>query len=285
LELTDYFQSPPADRVFYHYTSVDTLINVVSHGTLRAGHAAYMNDSMELKHALKVLEETLLPLTVFGEMHALDVRFYMELIEWVGLIIDTSHPCFIFSLSEEASLLSQWRSYTKAGKGVSIGFNADRLRKIASLNEFVLARCLYDEDAQKVLMHKLATHLYDTFDESGAQPTKEARFTHFETSQRDIFLTLALIKHKAFSEEKEWRLIAYNRHKPEAIGYREGPFMLVPYVEIDLKKIGPGPQLFDYVILGPTQHRELALSAANGYLKAKGFCPFVTATDIPFRHW
>lgn len=283
MDLQEYFTAPPLDKLFHHYTSVDTLLNIAKEGTLRAGHVAYMNDSMELKHASKMLRKALEP-TVSFRPNSDEAMFFVELQDWVDAQLESSNPCFVFSLSERESLLSQWRSYTKPGKGVSIGFTTARLLQIGHENGFQLGQCIYDESEQLTLMLKVAMRLYDTYVQVRLSPTQDFRHGLFETHKRDIFLTLALAKDYTFAEEAEWRLIAFNKHNAAGIKYREGPFMLTPYVELDLKKAGPGKQIFDTVMLGPTQHQELALSAARSYLQDNGLCPNVAATDIPFRH-
>src|SRR4029450_4455178 len=71
------------------------------------------------------------------------------------------------------------------------------------------------------------------------------------------------IKHPAFHEEREWRLIS----APIPFGddqwrVRAGRSMLIPYVPIALAPTDPYLPIRD-VVVGPTPHRELAIRAAD----------------------
>ena len=58
----------------------------------------------------------------------------------------------------------------------------------------------------------------------------------FERFEDDLLMCAALLKHPAFKEEAEWRMVSsvVKRYAPSDIRYREGRSCLVPYRELSL---------------------------------------------------
>lgn len=61
--------------------------------------------------------------------------------------------------------------------------------------------------------------------------------------------------------------------------------MLMPYIEIDLSVNDDAQALFEEVILGPSQHVNLSMSALSSYLSNKKVSNTTANSDIPFRKW
>jgi hypothetical protein len=93
---------------------------------------------------------------------------------WLETFRGTSYHVFVFSLSEEPSLLSQWRSYTSHGKGVSLGFQAQALNDIVTRAGCRLGKCLYDKRDQADMLILLLKNVWETF---------QARVPYLDTSQ------------------------------------------------------------------------------------------------------
>ena len=60
-----------------------------------------------------------------------------------------------FCLPEAGDLLSQWRAYGAGGGGVSIGFQAEVLSKIADDQKFSRVKCQYSAETQLELADKI----------------------------------------------------------------------------------------------------------------------------------
>jgi len=58
-------------------------------------------------------------------------------------------------VSEAGDLLSQWRAYGAGGGGVSIGFQAEVLSKIADDQKFSRVECQYSAETQLELVDKI----------------------------------------------------------------------------------------------------------------------------------
>jgi hypothetical protein len=209
------------------------------------------------------------------------------MVEWIGQLRgDTNRSVFVFSLSESESLLSQWRSYTPHGKGVSIGFDSELLKSMGGSSGFRLAKCVYDAGEQLELLNDLFEKLWVT---ARQQPFNGRPYAPlpphtniFDLYASDIYQVLALIKHSAFREEKEWRLISPLHHDLANCEVRLGKSMFVPYLPIDLGDRNP---TFSRVVLGPSPHRDLSMASLWAYLSKEKISSAVIDCKIPYREW
>lgn len=288
--IDDYFSQKP-DSTLYHYTGIGGLLGMVKSQKVWASHAYYLNDSKEILHACDVLSQVLSE--NINNFHGEELEFVKQFEQWLKTFhIDAFH-IFIFSLSEERSLLSQWRSYTPHGKGVSLGFSTSVIDHFLKTPGFKIAKCLYERHEHKELMNGLLEKILVTFRQS--LPTLNTSNKHptqkyhgfLENFRSDLLQVLAIVKHSAFSEEREWRVLSpyFPKYTVPAIKFREGASMLMPYIELELPDRNQAALLFDEVILGPSQHEKLSLSALSSYLSNKDVCNKSSISNIPFRVW
>jgi hypothetical protein len=105
----------------------------------------------------------------------------------------------------------------------------------------------------------------------------------------------AFAKHKAFEEEKEWRIVIVVEEGPRSkrIKFRQGKSMVVPYMEFSWKD-GGLPNPIRRVVVGPTPNNGEAvravemLLARNGILLRSEDNPEgveVVPSKIPYRNW
>lgn len=288
-QIEQYF-SKDVDRTLYHYSGVGSLMGMAATKSLWASNVYYMNDSTEIVHACNVLENVLRTRLAFGNPASSETEFLKQFQNWVNSCRSTTYDLFVFSLSEEPSILSQWRSYTPHGKGVSIGFPQNLLTSIMQKSNLRIAKCIYDNHEQEEILGGLVEKLLITFrqDESTIDLTKapqsQSYHPYLESFRSDVLQVLAIIKHKAFEEEKEWRLISeyYPMHTIPSIKFREGASMLVPYIEIPL---GESKPYFEKIILGPSPHQNLSMSALSKFLSNQNLCGHTENCTIPYREW
>lgn len=288
--MSEYFLSPP-DIPLYHYTGIEALLGMASNRELWVGNIHYMNDSEELTHAVDMLQDHLS--FRITECDVKDGRRSMFLRAFSRWVENESwepqrHNLYIFSLSEQPSLLSQWRSYTPHGKGVSIGFSPALLRKLQEINGCHLAKCIYTCCEKENLFDQLIETLQAKLGKKGAEHLKNyskcALALREETQY--IIRTLALIKHEAFSEEREWRLISEsepNAHFDLSLAeFRPGASMLMPYLKW---KLPDDEWLFDSILLGPTPHPCLAIASLRALALKYRLTTQVQESQIPYRVW
>lgn len=284
----DSFFSPTADRTLYHYTGIGGLLGIVDSRAVWASHIYYLNDSKEILHACEVLGRLLSKNENVGD--TAEREFTKQFREWLESFRRDAFHIFVFSLSEERSLLSQWRSYTPHGKGVSLGFPPTVLNHILSKPGFRIARCLYTDPEHEELMGSLLEKMLITFrqrqpnlDTTKAHPSQKYH-PFLEEFRNDLLQVLAIVKHSAFREEKEWRIVSpyFPKYTVTDVKFREGASMLLPYTELKLPAKG---NLFKEVILGPSQDTNLSFSALSAYLSNRRVCNSTVNSHIPLRKW
>ena len=286
----DQFFSPSAQVTLYHYTGIGGLLGIVSSRTVWASHAYYMNDSKEILLACEVLRKLLAERE--KEFDGEEQVFVRQCADWFETFKRDAFHVFVFSLSEEPSLLSQWRSYTPHGKGVSVGFSPSVLNRILQAPGFRLARCLYEAHEHAELMRSLLDKILITFrqrlpslDTSKLHPSQKYH-AFLEEFRGEVLQVLAIVKDRAFHEEREWRIVSpyFSNYTVPEVRVREGASMLLPYIALQLPDASAGV-LFDKVILGPSTDVSLSFAALSAYLSNQKVSDVTVNSDIPFRKW
>ena len=285
----DFFFVEP-NLTLYHYTSMTALMGICEKRAFWASNIYYLNDSKEIVQACEQFSHLLRSKLIKNAINGNEVEFVRQLSEWVLGFKSTVHSIFVFSLSEERNLLSQWRSYTPHGRGVSIGLASGVVKSVAEKSEFWLAKCLYKTDDQVDLLESLLEKILITFrsrrdamDVSKHSP-EQSYYGFLGEFTSDVLRTLSIIKNSSFSEEKEWRLVSkyLPSNRDEQIKFRDGPAMIVPYIELELPYHNA---TFESVMLGPAQHENLAIESLMMYLCNKQICNTVSLSRIPYREW
>jgi hypothetical protein len=115
------------------------------------------------------------------------------------------------------------------------------------------------------------------------KPTTTDQFNEFFDSLRvSILEALVLVKHGAFSEEREWRLIQCAEHTQGPIFFRESPSMLVPFTKL---KFGDERRPFGTIQMGPSENPTLAANALTRLVSQHQLSNVVVQSTIPYRKW
>lgn len=195
----------------------------------------------------------------------------LDFVDLVDEIISASQTRilpFIFCLSSNGDVLSQWRSYAADGTGVSLGFDAALLQKLAVRS----AQIEYDRDTQNDFFRAWLLAVHEVW--STIPETKREKFLF--QSAATMGVDLACFKNPAFSEEKEIRLIRAIEVEGSGLGlqlkdngaagrtrvaqeklpihYRTRGGGIVMYVKVPLLKLGN--ELIKEVVLGPKSHNQ-----------------------------
>jgi len=275
----------------YHYTSINGLIGISESKKIWATHIYYLNDAAEITHARDIISKE--TSKRIDSSRGVEKYFLQQFFEWLKRFSNTPYHLFVVSLTEEGNLLSQWRSYTPHGKGVSIGFEPKALMRKVNAQNFKIGKCLYLANEQNDLMSDLLDRMLITFhdekqsyDSSRFHPSQKY-YGVMEKFLGEILQVFSMIKHPKFSEEKEWRLVSpyFPKYTVPEIKFREGASMLVSYIEVDLDDIRDKETLFEEVYLGPTPHVELSMSTLSSFLSNKRVCNKTINSDIPYREW
>jgi len=282
---------PKTEGVLYHYTSHKSLRSIVEDRLLRISHVYYMNDANEIRYGAELFKTTVAE-RQNRETDQTIIDFLVEFRDWLNQLIGLPHYIFVFSLTEKGNLLSQWRAYTPSGvAGVSIGFNKERLGKIATQRGFELIKCLYDRKEQlRILNSELDTIVVKFINDApsintaGRPPNQKYLSYCYQYSVR-LLKTFCRIKDPFFQEESEWRLVSkyYEKYTDPEIKFRDGRTTLVPFIEFPLTGIHDDGRLFEQVYVGPSPNFNLTYSAIVSFLSNKKACKITINSQSPLR--
>lgn len=273
----------------------------------RSTDIRYMNDSEELRFGARIVNEHLLkaasehrnPLlrTAFGSVAA---GFDPDrLFEW-------PFRCYAVCFCQDGDLLSQWRGYAGGVGGYSIGFPREVLEKYsygiqlkAAGNTFdvpssaELVQVAYGEEDARRRADELIASVERDFADGRLIPDRIGGAPTFFTGLA-TFRTIAGIKHEAFREEREWRLLSVSgvemevRTRPRASG-------VVPYMDVAVNARLSGDHGPEYVagaplakvVVGPTEMPDAQVAAVRDLLASRGMHGFrdvqVVTSEAPFR--
>ena len=216
----------PAPEFLYHYTDGNAFQNIMKNGQLWASHIRFMNDYTEeflvLDKIIEILTKRVGSLDLDIEKLKNKIRkFFEEEISKKGI--------FILSFSEKADDLNQWRAYGNKIPSYCIKFDTQNLiqnlnhsfQKLSDIEEiksfirvdwdlndrkrkFLLMSCIYESEEQEKLLEEVIEDSLSYVERINDKIT-ESKLAK-EIANR-LIIYAPIIKHKAFKEEQEWRII------------------------------------------------------------------------------
>ncbi len=293
--------STPVPAQLWHYTSMKAMQAIIDQGVIYATDARFQNDRDELIHAAKYADSLIKAEPRHEEIIEFVRRHVATLFDEL-LSLQSPYQNYLTCFSSRKDDLSQWRAYSKASAGASLGFD---LRNFISI-----APCIYkDEDKRKFLISAFRT----TFDVAemlyrndpkhlllpGEEltPDMRAKFPMVEPLVRGarstflpaLMILMPLFKDASFEAESEWRIVALSRYpeiktpgatEDDDVFYLPRADTLVPTASINLKNDTGLP--LTGLVLGPGSH-PYAHDAANRFLRSKGFSLEAEVSSVPYR--
>lgn len=279
----------PKERL-YHYTSFNGLLGIVHSRSLWASDIRYMNDSAELKHTADLISAEISRRIAAGHARP---DLLNQFLDWVTHRITNGHMLFAASFRSNGNLLSQWRGYSRHGKGVSVGFDPEYIMRCAEQQAFQIGKCIYSCKQQELLISQVVEAVEELAREYDSQLTERDgagnRLYHriFEMIESDLLRIAAILKHPSFREEEEWRIVSpvITDYHQAPVQFREGVSMLVPYIEFKLSSMGNGPIALEHLFLGPTPNIGISMNSLTMFLSQNGIQPprGISYCQIPFR--
>jgi hypothetical protein len=277
-------------KTLFHYSSIAALDGITEAKGLFATDIHYFNDAAELRHFMHLLHADIARRL---ENSSQDQDVLQQFREWTSDRLPDGNMVFVTSFTENGNLLSQWRGYCPAGKGVSIGFGPDLVTRCANEQAFRLGRCIYDLGRQQQVVARVLDEVLKLARERGGAGPREKHPTQsfhkaFEEIEDALLQIGALMKHPSFKEEEEWRAVSpiMANYVEAPIKYREGASMLIPYVIFSLRDGGNDWLRFAHVIVGPTPNRNLSMNSVSRFLAKRSSGQLsVEYCGVPFRAW
>lgn len=213
----------------YYYCSLNTFLNIIKNKQIYLSDPLKMNDNAEIKWYLDRLKNELVNVnnpnyqkSIFNMMKMcsqLDFTFE-ELVEVLNS--KGQNSVYISCFSKEPDILSQWRAYAEDGRGVSIGFNLDKLDNADNL---LVKEVIYTNDVVYNGSESDIEHVADTINTVINENKIAGREEKIEVFLHELIPGLVKYKNPAFNEEKEIRLIYCDDMKFEKIVDSYGAFV------------------------------------------------------------
>ena len=264
LSLLPFLMSRKPPDVLYHYTSMDGLLGIIEKNEIWASHIMYMNDALEFKLFIDLLDRGLKPLLKKSDIPTFKV---LDACRSIMSRSGSQMNVCVVSFSEIRDALDQWRGYGGGSTSFCIGFSFNDLSQIAAnlTPAFSLLPCTYESKVQRKL-------IADFIFRAEGKPVDLSR----AISYAPIF------KDAAFKNEAEWRLFA-TVGTAANLSFRPGKSMIVPYFKFPLDKVENLG--IKEIIVGPTPNKELSVSSVEALLNKSKIRAEVKPSTIPFRDW
>lgn len=189
--------------LLHHYASPDGLIGILRNKEIWASNIAFLNDSQEVEHAVDYAKNAIENKIRRGGLSEAEIRVLNSMHSWAGT---AAKRYYVASFSEDGNLLSQWRAYCPPGGGYSVGVPSAQLHSMAQEQGFTLVPCVYDNRTQLTIVNQLVDHHLKnaTIRIDGDQGDDELlKQVSWQFSQH-LTQVACVLKHPAFSEEREW---------------------------------------------------------------------------------
>lgn len=276
--------STPKSGPLYHYTSGETLIRIVQSRELWTTHIACLNDTKEFVYAFDRLREHIQ--ARITSARSAGIEYLLQgLVNLVADVEAVDYDVFVSCFSEKDDDLSQWRAYSGGEGDYTIQFDPDALRKKSEKKIFLL-RVEYSLEKQTKLLDSLLDELERIYVESEganrAPDQKEWAKECISFWMGAVFPFATVLKHPAFSGEKEWRLVYPPPAGESASQFRQRYSMMSRHVPI---KFGDRLPITG-IRVGPCRYPDLSRNAVSDLLVSHGYdpsnCP-VEVTTVPYR--
>lgn len=201
---------PEHPQHLFHFTDLQGMVGILETHTLWATLATALSDQSEVSYGLSRARQLIQRGDAPGDAAFLQtIERFLDpqnspaafRLEW---------RTFIISFCARADLALQWLHYGRAGSGVALALDANRIQK----KPFDLVQVLYEEVRQDLLIHSIIKAAFDCLQHhvGGLSQSEvqslEAVAAHL-TAQR-IWMAAPRLKSHAFADEREWRLITYD---------------------------------------------------------------------------
>lgn len=284
MNVKEVLHRPPPDLLF-HYTTQAGLLGIIERKEIWASHTQYLNDVREFQLAITLVQEELHSM----KSHRAEHRGLVNEMERGLAGIETINVC-VCSLSADGDVLSQWRAYGGPASGFAVGFSGAFLRTVSDALGFWLVPVHYEEQEQRLLIRTLLEDVLSENLQRREERQSDGDGVPGQPPGGNLVAYLnryaPILKHKSFSEEKEWRIIS--RPLPctnDRFGYRASASMLIPYYRMPLSseqhRSGSKRSSWDPRHILTSRSARLSDFSPRGSLQDV----VVRNSQVPYRNW
>jgi len=279
----------------YHYTDANGLKGIIENEEIWFTSYEYLNDPGEISYGMAVATKLLKEI---GDSSNPRVKMFCD------MVIDffshenmkTAFGIFIASFSKDGDDLGQWRGYGDNGRGYSLGlaphlFHATEGVKPNPTDNFVVLPVVYGEkDGRALHMPAIEKALHVVGDitvrEANAMQDVAVGMPFFDAMAKaliasELLLNSMMIKHDAYKNEQEVRLVMIGERKTLAphISTRTRRGDIVPFIKSEFP-IRTGGSIAE-IVVGPSA-AVAAEESVRALLQSISEIP-IHRSNIPYR--
>ncbi len=186
-------------ELLFHYTNFVALEGILFGEGIRLCCANEMNDKLEIKHFIQMLEMAVLK--------RCEIESRKDLVPEVKTIFNEERDerknevVYLVSFTEWEDDAAQWERYGNGGYGVSIAFDYNVLKIIRTDDFLMCNQIYYGKNADN---HQLVDDIYDVI--KGKFPTTHD-FDKREGVFDNVWACAASYKNPSFMSEREYRVL------------------------------------------------------------------------------
>ena len=261
----------------YHYTSLISLVGILSNQELWLGNTANMNDKSEIVDFIRKLYDATssdISPDKMDECNAFFDGLYKRL--------DNEYP-FAFCFSKLSDNAAQWERYADDARGGCIVFNTSAFMKLVYYSGAFFHEVFYEYDIKQHAHYKILKKYFNT----GVMDQLET-----ETGEMDNILGCAYLhKHESFCTESEIRLtnlwnikIEKSEFAFEMVNGRLKKVLKLSLKELCLEENIDFEDLIEGIIIGPrSEQNERELKEYIEHLGYKKLSNKVFKSQCPLR--
>lgn len=276
----------------YHYTTGESLIQIIESGSLWATQIACLNDATELTHAVELLQDAIVKRRKSTVTHEFAI-----LLAKMDELLSVSSPevagIFVICFSERRDDLSQWRAYGGTEGGYAIESDYSKIQQAAAKKGALLVPVTYDGTAKDNLMADVMKWSEIYFME-GINDQRATTHEVWADEFARIWLwnlswLAPILKHPSFRDEAEWRLIYFLKDEDVPhMRFSQRQSMLTRHIPLHFTEpdnCGNTKLPIANIMVGPTSHPRLSQMGVGDLMRTNGYADAVkiTTTNIPFR--
>lgn len=269
----------------YHYTDAAGLFGMLKSGRIWATDFRFLNDRTELLH-LAGHAHAIIDSKISDPKDDHDLPLCKAISKYLRM--DNPNNFYVFSMSSEDDDLSQWRGYAREGKGFTIGISGEAINSLSESTDrnFFFSKVEYDHDKQTSLIERALDDMKRQVAKQADLPDADT-FALYEEAGRYMDGVISgrstVSKHKSFSSEREWRLVAYRPKAADQALVRVSGQRLVPYIEIDLTAGGSVALPVVSIGIGPGFTGSEDIHAVKALCRQLEIDPKIYFADTPYR--
>ena len=266
----------PPETIVWHYTTGVGLLGIIESGAIYATHVACLNDSTEIRYAVKLYYDALESVRQKSAGDPEAIKFLTKVLE---INLDDpklprhgSSPYFVACFSNLEDDLPQWRAYSESGgeNGYAIGFHARALYDpIGGSCGLTMTRRSIKQWQPELLRRHFSSFATD-FEISVQRRSSNGKKSSLESGARSLVASPRSLKDACFETENEFRLVhGLDASELPRIKFRQKDTLLSRHLPLSFQDFPRLP--IAKVTIGPGRQQHVSRISVHALLTQKGY--------------